>query len=103
MHLCSHAASHHRPVVLLLQCLRARRQRVGQGGGAYPAWNYTEFSVDYGSLSHHLCLGGVYVRLLLEGADQGEGQGRLWVPLLRLRLSHTCNACGLEWCCAHVS
>ncbi len=73
-----------------LQALRARRQRVGQGGGAYPAWNYTEFSVDYGSLSHHLCLGGVYVRLLLEGADQGERQGWLRVLLLRLQQTVEC-------------
>lgn len=51
--------------------LKARRQRMAQGLGGYPVWNYAEFVVDYPSLSRHVCIGGVYVRLLLEGVDQG--------------------------------
>ena len=40
-----------------------------QGGGGWPSWNWEEFSVTYPSLSNQLCIGGVYVRLLLEGGD----------------------------------
>lgn len=40
-----------------------------QGGGGWPSWNWEEFSVSYPSLSNQLCIGGVYVRLLLEGGD----------------------------------
>ncbi|KAF5838736.1 hypothetical protein DUNSADRAFT_2280 [Dunaliella salina] len=33
------------------------------------AWNFSEFEVVYPSLQQHLCVGGIYVRLLLDGAD----------------------------------
>lgn len=52
---------------------RARRQQVAQqqGSSARPAWNHAEFAVAYPSLARHLCIGGIYVRLLLEGHDTG--------------------------------
>jgi DnaJ family protein C protein 13 len=40
-----------------------------QGGGGWPSWNYSEFGVAYPSTNSQLCIGGVYVRLLLEGGD----------------------------------
>jgi DnaJ family protein C protein 13 len=52
--------------------LRLGRQRVADAaGGGAPAWNAEEFVVSYPSLASHLAVGGVYVRLLLEGADAG--------------------------------
>jgi len=59
--------------------LSARRARVAHGGGAWPAWNWQEFAVPYPSLSAQLCVGGVYVRLLLEGRDAGA-VARLGAP-----------------------
>ncbi len=47
--------------------LRLGRSRVAQGSGGRPAWNHAEFAVQYRSLANHLCIGGVYVRLLLDG------------------------------------
>ncbi|KAF8069423.1 GRV2 [Scenedesmus sp. PABB004] len=49
--------------------LRAARTRVAKGGGGWPSWNWAEFSVRYPSTASQLCIGGVYVRLLLEGGD----------------------------------
>lgn len=43
-----------------------------QGGGGWPSWNWGEFSVAYPSTASQLCIGGVYVRLLLEGGDPSE-------------------------------
>jgi DnaJ family protein C protein 13 len=43
--------------------------QVGQGGGAWPSWNHAEFAVEYLSLNRHVSVGGVYVRLLLDGSD----------------------------------
>ncbi|KAK9822709.1 hypothetical protein WJX81_005943 [Elliptochloris bilobata] len=51
--------------------LAAGRARGAGGAGREAAWNHGEFAVAYPSLGAHLCLGGVYVRLLLEGLDQG--------------------------------
>ncbi|KAG2494521.1 hypothetical protein HYH03_007288 [Edaphochlamys debaryana] len=48
--------------------LRARRQQLG-GASARLGWLHEEFSVAYRSLGGHTAVGGVYVRLLLEGAD----------------------------------
>lgn len=53
--------------------LAAARQRTATqtGDAPHPSWNYAEFSVSYPSLAKHLNIGGVYVRLLLEGLDAG--------------------------------
>lgn len=37
-----------------------------------PTWNHDEFRVQYPSLRKHVCIGGIHIRLLLEGADTGE-------------------------------
>lgn len=50
--------------------LRQGRQRVAEGAGSRLAWNAAEFQVTYPSLATQLCIGGVYIRLLLEGADK---------------------------------
>ena len=47
--------------------LRLGRSRVAEGSGGRPAWNHAEFAVQYRSLANQLCIGGVYVRLLLDG------------------------------------
>ena len=55
----------------------------------HSAWNYSEFRVTYASLAPHLCVGGIYVRLLLEGSDTGAQAGKqavgplsfCWLPL----------------------
>lgn len=52
--------------------LAAGRARGAGGAGREAAWNHGEFGVAYPSLRPHLCLGGVYVRLLLEGLDQAR-------------------------------
>ena len=44
--------------------------RVAEGAGQKLCWNAAEFRVAYPSLASQLCIGGVYVRLLLDGADQ---------------------------------
>ena len=49
-----------------------RARGAGGGAGREAAWNHGEFAVAYPSLAAHLCLGGVYVRLLLEGLDQAR-------------------------------
>ncbi|KAK9809260.1 hypothetical protein WJX72_012293 [[Myrmecia] bisecta] len=51
--------------------LRQGRVRVADAAGSYTAWNHWEFRVTYPSLSKQLCVGGVYIKLLLEGVDQG--------------------------------
>ncbi|KAK9915634.1 hypothetical protein WJX75_001835 [Coccomyxa subellipsoidea] len=51
--------------------LRAGRTRVADGAGGRPTWNHAEFRVRYASLVHHLCVAGVYIKLLLDGLDQG--------------------------------
>lgn len=50
--------------------LRQGRMRVAEGAGPHLAWNAAEFNVPYPSLATQLCIGGVYIRLLLDGADQ---------------------------------
>ena len=50
--------------------LRAGRTRVADGAGGRPTWNHAEFRVRYASLVHHLCIAGVYIKLLLDGLDQ---------------------------------
>lgn len=54
--------------------LRAARTRAGDGttAGGAPAWNHAEFVVRYPSLDKHLAVGGVYLNLLLDGADQAS-------------------------------
>ena len=50
--------------------LRAMRGRLNDAGGSV-SWNYHEFGVEYASLGRQLCIGGVYIKLLLEGLDTG--------------------------------
>ena len=57
--------------------LRSGRQRVADGTGALPAWNHQEFAVPYPSLDKQLCVGGIYIRLLVDGADKVLARGRL--------------------------
>lgn len=47
------------------------RTRVAEGLGGYPSWNFKEFEVHYKSLERFLCIGGIYVKLLLENIEQG--------------------------------
>ncbi|KAL0040215.1 hypothetical protein WJX77_000548 [Trebouxia sp. C0004] len=54
--------------------LRQGRMRVAEGAGQKLCWNAREFRVGYPSLASQLCIGGVYVRLLLDGVDQGAVQ-----------------------------
>ncbi len=44
--------------------------RVAEGAGQKLCWNAGEFRVAYPSLATQLCIGGVFVRLLLDGVDQ---------------------------------
>ena len=57
--------------------LRAARMRVAEGGADFPAWNHWEFHASYPSLAKQLCIGGIYVRLLLEGLDKVRCCGAL--------------------------
>lgn len=59
--------------------LRLGRGRVSQGSGRYPSWNYSEFRVVYRSLAHHLCIAGVYLKILVDSAAQGSVE-RLAAP-----------------------
>ena len=43
-------------------------------GGSALCWNHLEFTVDYPSLANELCVGGCYVRLLLEAGDTHDGK-----------------------------
>ena len=52
--------------------LRLGRSRVAEGSGSAPAWNHAEFAVRYRSLESQLCVGGVYVKLLLDGLDKAR-------------------------------
>lgn len=52
------------------QALRLGRIKVADRSGGRPSWNHWEFFVSYPSLARTLCVGGVYLRLLLEGAGQ---------------------------------
>lgn len=52
------------------QALRLGRMKVADRSGGRPSWNHWEFHVDYPSLARTLCVGGVYLRLLLEGTGQ---------------------------------
>jgi DnaJ family protein C protein 13 len=45
------------------------------GGGGGLSWNHAEFRVAYPSLEKHLCIGGIYVRLLLEAPANSGGGG----------------------------
>ena len=59
--------------------LRQGRMRSADGSSNPPVWNHWEFRVHYSSLEQHLCLAGVYIRLLLEGVDKAS----LGIPALR--------------------
>lgn len=50
--------------------LRQGRMRIAEGTAHKLCWNAEAFQVAYPSLAPHLCVGGVYVRLLLDGVDQ---------------------------------
>lgn len=61
------------------QALRLGRIKVADGSGGRPSWNHWEFGVQYPSLARTLCVGGVYLRLLLEGTGQVcVGVGEWW-------------------------
>ena len=47
-----------------------RARTASKAGGARCVWNHAEFRVDYPSLAKELCVGDVYIKLLLEGLDQ---------------------------------
>jgi hypothetical protein len=52
--------------------------------------------VAYPSLSSQLCIGGVYVRLLLEGGDTSErglGGSKVWVWVRVRVVVHTAISC----------
>ncbi|GAB4814092.1 hypothetical protein N2152v2_001138 [Parachlorella kessleri] len=67
--------------------LRMARMRASDGSGVTPSWNHLDFrqgwlarkqtaaesvdvaGVSYPSLAKHLCVGGTYVKLLLDGSD----------------------------------
>ena len=49
---------------------RQGRMRVAEGAGQGLCWNAGEFRVAYPSLTPQLCIGGVYIRFLLDGIDQ---------------------------------
>lgn len=55
-----------------LKELKTGKMKVADGSGGYPCWNHGEFRVEYQSLSRHLCIGGVFVKMLLEGVDKGQ-------------------------------
>lgn len=40
--------------------------------GCMHVWRRVQFTVVYPSLARHLAIGGIYVRLLLDGADAGK-------------------------------
>lgn len=50
--------------------LKAGRTQVADGKAEYPVWNHWEFRVTYRSLTQQLCIGGIYVRLLMDGLDK---------------------------------
>ena len=50
--------------------LKVGRVKVADGPASYPVWNHWEFRVAYPSLARQLCVGGIYVKLLLDGLDQ---------------------------------
>lgn len=50
--------------------LRQGRMRTAESAGQQLCWNAAAFQVSYPSLANQLCIGGVYVRLLLDGLDQ---------------------------------
>ena len=50
--------------------MRQGRMRVAEGAGHKLCWNAAGFQVSYPTLASQLCIGGVYVRLLLDGMDQ---------------------------------
>ncbi|KAK9807966.1 hypothetical protein WJX73_008492 [Symbiochloris irregularis] len=57
---------------------RARTDSKAQGQRS--AWNYAEFHVEYPCLAQELYIGDIYIKLLLEGLDQGAVQ-KLPAPL----------------------
>ncbi len=59
--------------------LRAARTRGDDGAAGPPAWNHAEFAVPYPSLAKHLAIGGVYLKLLLDGADPVRFRSRVCV------------------------
>lgn len=50
--------------------LKAGRTQVADGKAEYPVWNHWEFGVAYKSLAQQLCIGGIYVKLLMDGLDK---------------------------------
>ena len=50
--------------------LRSGQQKVADGSGLALAWNHQEFAVHYPSLSKQLCVAGIHIKLLVDGADK---------------------------------
>lgn len=50
--------------------LKSGRTQVADGKAEYPVWNHWEFAVVYKSLAQQLCIGGIYVKLLMDGLDK---------------------------------
>ena len=57
--------------------LRSGQQRVADGTGVLPSWNHQEFAVPYPSLEKQLCVGGIYIKLLVDGVDKVSDPPRL--------------------------
>ena len=47
-----------------------RARTATSAGTSQSVWNHAEFQVDYSCLAKELCIGDIYVKLLLEGLDQ---------------------------------
>lgn len=75
--------------------------RVAEGAGQKLCWNAGEFRVGYPSLASQLCIGGVYVRLLLDGVDQVNKVILMSHGNCHMEVSHTGmvkSRVGSEWC-----
>lgn len=56
--------------------MKAGRVQVADGKAEYPVWNHWEYRVVYKSLASQLCIGGVYVKLLMDGLDKVSYRGK---------------------------
>jgi len=67
---CASASKHRGTLQTEEGALKAGRVQVADGGANYPVWNHWEYRVAYKSLSQQLMIGGIYVKLLMDGLDQ---------------------------------
>jgi DnaJ family protein C protein 13 len=69
--------------------LRAGRAAAAAAGAPPPAWNASDFRVRYPSLEGHLAVGGVYLRLLLDGGEPAAAAAaRLPAPAAFFAAAH---------------